>query len=158
SFDDCNPFRTQLADSSPSGNTAYRSVGVACAPGVSGLAVAIAAKEDLVYVPDQPSFTFEQGVTVAAWVSPTQLGGTRTIFRKRDKGTSSFALLLDARKFRFVISLGNDVAASLTAPRPATANQLQHVAATYDGTTMLLYVDGAQVASFPIAGAIPPGP
>src|SRR5882672_8598043 len=34
SFDDCNPFRTNLSDSTFNGNTAFRSVGVTCATGV----------------------------------------------------------------------------------------------------------------------------
>src|SRR5262249_44032602 len=84
-FDDCNSFRTNLADQTFNGNTAFRSVGVTCAPGMEGQAVSLAVKEDIVYVPDQPNFTFENGVTVAAWFNPTQVGGTRTLFRKRDK-------------------------------------------------------------------------
>src|SRR5689334_13304596 len=31
-FDDCNADRTNLADSGPNGNTAFRSVGTACTP------------------------------------------------------------------------------------------------------------------------------
>src|SRR5215470_5102531 len=41
SFDDCNDARTNLADSGPNFNTAFRSVGVTCAPGISGQAVAL---------------------------------------------------------------------------------------------------------------------
>ena len=57
-FDDCNLQRTDLFDSSFNGNTAFRTIGVTCAPGVqSGQAVSLAVTEDMVYVPDQPSFT-----------------------------------------------------------------------------------------------------
>ncbi|HTA20991.1 MAG TPA: hypothetical protein VK989_16975, partial [Polyangia bacterium] len=36
SFDDCSTSRTDLFDSGPNGNTAFRSVGAQCAPGISG--------------------------------------------------------------------------------------------------------------------------
>jgi hypothetical protein len=113
-FDDCNSFRTNLNDSF-SINTAFRSVGVACTTGVDNTpAVAIAVKEDIVYVPDQPDFTFGSGVTVAGWFKPNATGGVRTLFRKRDKDTSSFALLLNSGRFEFVIGLGAGVALSVT--------------------------------------------
>ncbi|HEY0985801.1 MAG TPA: LamG domain-containing protein [Kofleriaceae bacterium] len=157
-FDDCNSFRTNLSDSSFNGNMAFRSVGVGCADGIRGTqAVQIAAAEDLVYVPDQPNFTFEQGVTVAGWFNPAVIGGTRTLFRKRDKGTSSFALLLNAGKFQFVVDIGNDVAIGVSSPRKAKAGVFQHVAATYDGNTARLYVDGLEVNNFVVPGAIPLG-
>ena len=157
-FDDCNPDRTNLSDSGPFGNTAFRTVGVTCASGVAGQAVSIAVKEDMVYVPDQPNFTFENGVTVAAWFEPTSLTQTRTLFRKRDKDTSSFALVLNSGKFQFVVNLGDGRAASVTAPTKAKTGVFQHVAGTYDGATLRLYVNGAVVTSFTVAGAIPPGP
>lgn len=157
-FDDCNEDRTQLFDSSGFDNTAYRSVNVACAEGAHGQGVAIAAAEDIVYVPDQPDFTFEEGVTVAGWFKPVTVGGTRTLFRKRDKETSSFALLLNGGRFQFVISLGDGRAISVTSPRRARPGVFQHVAGTYDGDTLRLYVDGLEVTSFTLAGTIPIGP
>ena len=157
SFDDCNPERTNLGDKFQL-NTAFRSVAVACVPGVqNSTAVAIAAKEDIVYVPDQPDFTFESGVTVAGWYKPTALGGTKTLFRKRDKDTSSFALLLNGGKFQIVLNLGPGRAISVTAPTKAKLNVFQHVAATYDGTTARLYLEGVEVNSFAVPGTIPVG-
>jgi hypothetical protein len=157
-FDDCTSSRTNLRDSFFL-NTAFRSVGVACTTGVQNTpGVAIAAKEDIVYVPDQPDFTFESGVTVAGWFNPTAVGGTKTLFRKRDKDTSSFALLLNAGKFQLVLNLGAGRAISLTSPGRARAGVFQHVAGTYDGATARLYLDGLEVNSFAVTGAIPPGP
>jgi Concanavalin A-like lectin/glucanases superfamily len=156
-FDDCSPFQTQLNDSTFFFNTAFRSVNVACVQGIAGQGVAIAATEDIVYVPDQPSFTFEQGVTVAGWFKPTTTTGTKTLIRKRDRDTSSFALLLSGGKFQFVASFGNGRAASVTALTKAKVGVFQHVAATYDGATLRLYLDGAEVTNLDVAGTIPIG-
>jgi hypothetical protein len=158
-FNDCNASRTNLSDSTFSDNTAFRSVGVTCTQGIdNSQAVSLAVREDIVYVPDQPNFTFESGITVAGWFRPTATGGTRTLFRKRDKDTSSFALLLNAGRFEFVVSLGDGRAITVISPRRATAGVFQHVGATYDGATARLYVDGVEVTNVPFAGAIPPGP
>jgi hypothetical protein len=118
-FDDCSAFQTQLRDSTFSNNTAFRSVNAACVDGVQGRGVAIANTEDIVYVPDQPAFRFEQGVTLAGWFKPASTSGTRTLIRKRDRDTSSFALVLTGGKFQFVASFGNGRAASVTAPARA---------------------------------------
>jgi hypothetical protein len=157
SFDDCNADRTNLADSGPNFNTGFRSVGVTCAPGIAGQAVALAVKEDLVYVPDQPGFTFENGVTVAGWFNPSATDKTRTLIRKRDKGTSSFALVLNNGKYQFVANLGGK-AISVTAPHPAEIGVFHHLAGTYDGNTLRLYLDGFEVRGLGVGGTIPPGP
>ena len=156
-FDDCSPDRSELFNFG-GGELAFRSVGVACAPGVLGGGVALAATEDIVYVPDEPYFTLGEGVTVAAWFQPSGLDRTQTLFRKRDRGTSAFALVLHRGRFRFVIDLGGGRAASVTAPGRARIGAFQHVAASYDGAALRLYVDGEQVASREVTGSIPPGP
>ena len=156
-FDDCSPAQTQLRDSTFSNNTAFRAVRAACVDGVQGQGVAIANTEDIVYVPDQPSFTFAQGVTVAGWFKPASTGGTRTLIRKRDRDTSSFALVLSENKFKFIASFGDGRAASVTAPSKARAGVFQHVAASYDGAALRLFIDGKQVTSFNVAGTIPVG-
>ena len=155
SFDDCNAQRTELFDSSGSGHTAFRSVDVACAAGKEGQAVAIADRADIVYVPDQPDFAFGGGVTVAGWFNPSALGGVRTLFRKRDVGTSSFALVANGNRYQFVINLGRGRAAAVSAP--ATARVFTHVAGTYDGAMLRLYLNGVEAAQQAVTGAIDPG-
>jgi hypothetical protein len=159
SFDDCNSFRTNLSDSGPNGNTAFRSVSVACTTGISVGAVGLANKDDdIVYVPDQPTFTFDAGVTVAAWFNATSTNQTRTLFRKRDsEDNSSLALVLNGGKYQMVVKLTNGKLVSVTAPKKAKAGVWTHVAGTYDGTTLRLYVDGAEVDNRMSVGTIAPG-
>jgi hypothetical protein len=154
-FEDCNPERTELSDSSFNGHTAFRSVSAACTSGIVGQGIAIDGAEDLVYVPDQPNFTFDNGVTVAAWVEPHRLGGVRTIFRKRESGTSTFVLLSNDRDYQFVIRLDNGRAASVRAR--ATVDTFTHVAGTYDGQELRLYLDGVLAAQTRVAGRLSSG-
>jgi hypothetical protein len=160
SFDDCNPDRTNLSDNGPNFNTAFRAVSVACATGISQEAVSLADKDnDIVYVPDQPNFTFGTGVTVAAWFNPASVNQTRTLFRKRDDGSSSaFALVLNDGKYQFVVNLGNGKAATVIAPGKVKTNSWAHVGATYDGTWLRIYLNGKEVAKNRAVGSVAPAP
>jgi hypothetical protein len=154
-FDDCNASRTELGDSTFNGHTAFRSVSVTCVPGIQLQGVAIDEADDLVYVPDQPNFTFENGLTVAAWVNPAKLGGVRTIFRKREGGTSTFVLLSNGRDYQLVIRLANGRAAAVSAR--ATLATFTHVAGTYDGSELRLYLNGTLAAKQKISGQLSSG-
>lgn len=154
-LDDCSPERSDLGDSTFSGHTAFRSVSAACVPGLGGSGIGIDDADDYVYVPDQPNFTFTLGVTAAAWVHPTKLGGVRTIFRKREGGTSTFVLLSNGRDYQFVIKLDNGRAAAVSAR--ATLNTWSHVAGTYDGQQLNLYINGVLVAHARVTGRLSEG-
>jgi hypothetical protein len=154
-FDDCNMDRTELADSSFGNHTAFRSVTAFCRPGVSNTGIGFDEDDDLVIVPDQPNFVFSEGFTVAAWVKPLAFGGVRTIFRKRQEGTSTFVLAENGSNFQVVISLANGKAADVQAP--ATLDKFTHVAATYDGVFLKLYLDGLEAASRRVVGRLSDG-
>lgn len=146
SFDDCNEFRTNLFDSSFNQNTAFRSVSVACGAGVGGQAVALAIpSEDIVTVPDQPNFVFDAGVTVAGWFNAASRNQTSSLFRKRHDDTSAFALLIHQGRYKFVVNLGRNRAAAVTSRQRVVTGQWAHVAGTYDGEWLRLYVDGVEV-------------
>ncbi|HTA20050.1 MAG TPA: LamG domain-containing protein, partial [Polyangia bacterium] len=114
--------------------------------------------EDIVYVPDQPSFTFGGGITVAGWFNPSSTRQVRSLMRKRDQGTSDFALLLNDGVWQFVVNLGGGRAASVTAPKKALPKVWTHVAGTYDGTWLRIYIAGLEAAKVKARGTISPGP
>ena len=151
-MDDCNMGRTELRDQSGNGFTAYRSVGVVCVPGIEGSAVALPNPRDIVFVPDQPAFSLAGGVTVAAFVNPFETTGVRSLIRKRDGKTSSFVLLVNNRRFQFVISRTG--ASPVTVSAPAELDKFSHVAASYDNQDLRLFVDGQQVAVTRAPGVI----
>ena len=65
------------------------------------------------------------------------------MFRKRDDGDSAFALVINQGKFQFVVRLVSGKLITVSAP--ATSDTWTHVAATYDGSMLRLYLDGAEV-------------
>lgn len=154
-FDDCDPSRTDLFDSSFQSHTAFRTVDVACTPGRERQAVSFARPEDLVYAPDQPDYALDHGVTIAAWVRPDTVDDVHTLFRKRDGADSAFALLINRGRFQFVVRLDSGRIASASAP--AAAGAWTHVAGSFDGKVVRLYVDGAEVSRTPARGELSRG-
>jgi endoglucanase len=158
SFDDCNTLSTELADtagSSEISHPAFRAVSVACIAGIDQGAVQLEGSDDIVYSPDQPDFLFNQGVTVAAWIKPDRNTSTQSIIRKRLDGSSAFVLAIDSRKITFALQLTNGRLVSVAAP--IAAGKYTHVAATYDGRTAILYLNGAAAASTTAKGTLAAG-
>jgi hypothetical protein len=157
-FEDCNTLSTQLFDSAGSSqitHPAFRAVSAACTASVDGTGIRLAGTNDIVYAPDQPDFTFDHGLTVAAWINPDGVSASQSIVRKRLDGSSSFVLAIDGGKLTFALRLTTGRAVGISAP--IKARRSTHVAATYDGTQALLYVNGAVVASAKASGAIAAG-
>jgi endoglucanase len=157
-FDDCNTRSTELADSAASAgiaHRAFRAVSVACVAGKEGQAVRLAGSDDVVYAPDQPDFVFDRGLTVAAWIKPDRLVGTQNIVRKRQDQSSSFVLALDGKRLVLALRLTNGRV--LGASAPIQAGRFSHVAATYDGRQVVLFINGAAVATARGTGTIAPG-
>ena len=86
-----------------------------------------------------------------AWVridQPTEWGGI--VSASQDNGSYERGWLLGYRKNHFSFALksekGSEQLSWLRAPQPFQMGAWHHVVGTYDGKTMLLYVDGKQVA------------
>ena len=148
-------FRTDLQDTGGFGHTAFRSVSVACVRDASTRAWRIDQDDDSSTCLTSRLHVLDNGVTVAAWVNPTKLNGVRTIFRKRESGTSTFVLLTNGKNYQFVIRLANGRAAAVSAPAPL--DKFTHVAATYDGSDLRLYFNGVQVTHTRVGGLLSNG-
>jgi len=157
-FDFCSPYSTQLDDSATSApilHPAFRAVGVTCVAGPEGQAVRLANRDDLVYSPDQPDYDFSGGLTVAAWVKPDSVSRTQSLVRKRLDGTSAFTLAIVEGRLEFVIRYHGR--RSLGVAAPIEAGRFTHVAATYDGQEMRLYLGGTLHAQAAAGGEIATG-
>ncbi len=113
--------------------------------------------EDEVSIPHSAHQNFGDQMTLEAWVNPTSIDHGRTIAQKRSSGnvggftletTHSSISGQPANGLQFIIWVG-DLAKSLRLATPAnslTTGQWQHVAATYDGGTMRIFVNAVEVA------------
>ncbi len=110
---------------------------------------------DNVRVNNSTAINPSQRVSVEAWIKPEALpasGSFASIVTKRE----SYALQFNGPRLEFTI-MQNGVRRRAQAPVGAVvANQTYHVVGTYDGTTSRLYVNGAQVATTALTGAIGP--
>ncbi len=155
-------------DGSGNGNNGTWQNGEAYAAGISGRAFQFDGMDDMVVVPDSPSLRPEQ-LTVAAWVKFASLEsqrygalvdfpGYQYIIFKRNPRLGSFEdfSLIKAGNPDGVFWIGvapeatmqGNGAASLTR---VVAGQWYHVAATYDGSAIRLYVNGVMEGEVPYA-------
>ena len=102
-----------------------------------------------VTIADANDLDLTNGMTIEAWVNPFGLGGWNTILMKEGTG-SQFGYSLYANDNSpwpaVTVQIAN-VDRSAVGTTALPLNTWSHVAATYDGTTLRLYVNGVQVGS-----------
>jgi hypothetical protein len=109
----------------------------------------------LVTVSDAADLDLSTGMTLEAWVNPTALSGWRTAILKEKPNGLAYALYAHdnaPRPAGYINVGGSDIEASGNAGLPL--NTWSHLAATYDGAILRLYVNGVEMGSQAVSGAI----
>jgi hypothetical protein len=145
---------TTLTDRSGRGHTGTVSGATWSTQGRFGGALSFDGVNDWVTVADTAALDLTGALTLEAWVRPTALAAWRTILLKEQTGGLVYALYVTETGSRAngYLRIGSEL--GLSAPAPLAANTWTHVALTYDGAAMRLYVDGTQVATRSQTGAI----
>ena len=137
------------SDSSGNNNTGTLINGPAwIAPGKVGASALQfnAANEQFVSIFDSTSLDPTNGLTITAWINTSNWSGNRRIVQKGN-GDNQYRLLAEGGVFKFDLTGVN----TLTTTLPAV-NTWVHVAGTWNGSTMAIYINGVLKASLAATG------
>jgi Concanavalin A-like lectin/glucanases superfamily len=143
-------------DGSGNGNHGTISGATRNTSGQYGAALDFDGTNDLVTVPDSSSLDLTSGMTVEAWVRPLTTSGWRTAVLKERPGDTVYALYSsnndNGRPSGRLRVNGSNVFVNGTSR--LTTSVWTHLATTFDGSNLRLYVNGALVATRAASGAI----
>ena len=138
------------ADQSGQGNNGTTAGTTSVVAGKSGNALRVASNGRVV-VPDNSSLDMTQTITMAAWIKPEKSGTQYFIDKKATGNVDGYELSLSSDGHVFVrfneASKGDSFRVNSTSAYPTNGQTWMFVAATYDGTTIKLYVNGKLEAS-----------
>lgn len=133
--------------------------GTTYAAGKVGQAFSFDGVDDYVAIPHHPAQNTGAQITIDAWVYRNSPRVGATIFQKRSPanvGGYVFEVTgQDDRQLQFVLMIDGTYHFA-TSPPVLTVGTWQHVAATYDGQMMRIYVDGNEVIGVPQSGTVDP--
>jgi PKD repeat protein len=125
--------------------------------GLYGAALAFNGSNSVASITDALVSSIASNLTIEAWVSPTATGSWRPVLGKADNQSQLAYVLQGVTPQSSLPSLylapgpGN-----LAGTAPLPTNTWSHLAATFDGSNLCLYVNGALVASRQQTGALSP--
>jgi hypothetical protein len=146
---------TTTADRSGKANTGTISGATRSTAGKFGGALSFDGVNDWVTVPDANSLDLTAGMTLEAWVRPSATGTVwRTTLLKESSAGLVYGLYANTNTQRpsghVFTSLETDIRGTATVP----LNVWTHLATTYDGSVLRLYVNGVQVSTGAVSGSI----
>jgi hypothetical protein len=133
--------------------------GATFAPGLVGQAFDFDGVNDFVQVPNAALNNLPAG-TIDMWIFPTAPGGSsdffgRTWFAKQHDNINSYAVFAFASQTSRVLFHLSNQAPNVVGTTPLTLNTWHHVAATWDGSFIRLYVDSVEDGKVASSASLP---
>jgi len=148
---------TTVNDLSGNANNGSASGTTWATAGKYGRALSFNGMNALVTVPDAQSLDLTTGMTLEAWVNPNALGGVwRTVIFKERPGGMLYSLYANngaPNRPLGQLFLGN-VEQNAAGPSAVPVNTWTHLATTYNGSALRLYVNGVLGTTFAVSGGL----
>lgn len=146
---------SSVVDASGNSNTGTISGAVRASAGRFGKALQFDGIDDVVSINDSASLDLSSQMTLEAWVYPTVwMSGWPTVLLKEDPlGDLAYAIYGNNDWHQPNVQVGGLL--QLTGVTQVPPSRWTHLAGTYDGQYLRLFVDGVLVSMEPRAGAIP---
>ena len=145
---------TSTADQSGNGNVGALSNTLWSATGKFGSALSFNGSNARVNVNDSASLHFTNGFTLEAWIRPNALSDWATVVLKERTGYYAEALYADTDTGKPSAHVYTSSDHELRGPSSLPVGSWSYVTATYNGSTLALWVNGTQVASQAVTGTI----
>ncbi|HRE52382.1 MAG TPA: T9SS type A sorting domain-containing protein [Flavitalea sp.] len=123
-------------------------------PGKSGQALSVNGSQHII-VPDAASLDISDKISLSAWIRPTTTGTQYIIKKAVQSATNGYELALaNSGKVFFRLNQqtsGNDLRIDSETDYPSDGNTWMHIAATFNGTILKLYINGVLEAEKTVA-------
>ena len=146
---------TAVKDLSGNGNDG-KTTSVTRVAGKYGQALSFNGASSIVTVNDAASLRLSRAATVEAWVKPTTVTGWRTVVLKEQSETLSYGLYSSNEDNRPAGHVFTSRDAGVASSSVLAPNTWAYLAATWDGTTQTIYVNGTKIATAALKGTIAP--
>jgi hypothetical protein len=139
---------TSIADATGKSHTGTISGATWSAAGKNGKALSFDGINDWVTIADANDLDLTNGMTLEGWVRAASLSGWNTVVLKEGSGSLVYGLYANDNAPRPAVTMAiAGIDRSATGASSVPLNAWTHLAATYDGTTLRLYVNGVEALS-----------
>jgi hypothetical protein len=141
---------TQILDGTGNGNNGTLTGSPTWVPGHTGLALNLNGSSQYAIVTDNASLDITNNITLSAWIKPSKVG-TQGVIKKTlgSAAGNGYELSLATTGYVFTRFGGAANRLDSVTPYPTDGNTWMHIAATYDGTNIRMYINGIENSSRP---------